>query len=137
MANANDKKIMELKQQIEVKRDKLAKSQKFVPITNCSLELDGVRHSIQVLNKEQLISAMVRLNSYVLSAKDLGVLEDYTISGYHVQDWVTDLRAKLDVVSRKEEESKLKAMEAKLTQYLSNEKKISLELDGIEAELKG
>jgi len=44
---------------------------------------------------------------------------------------LTDIKAKLDFVSRKEEENKRKAMEAKLHQLLSNEKKIELEIDEI------
>jgi len=125
----NDKKIMELKKQIEEKKIKLGKSQKFTPITNCSIELDGVRVNIQVLNKEQLIILLVKLNSYEKSAKELEI--DFVISGYHVIDWILDIKSKLDFVSRKEEENKLKVMESKLHQLLSNEKKVELEIDEI------
>jgi hypothetical protein len=130
----NDSKIMELKKQIEEKKAKINKSQKFTPITNCSIEVDGVRHNLQVLSKEQLISLMVKLNAYAISAKDLGV--EYIVSGYIVSDWIIDIKAKLDFVSRKEEENKLKVMESKLDQLLSNEKKVELELDEIASLLK-
>jgi len=130
MANeTNDSKIMVLKKQIEEKKIKLGKSQKFTPITNCSIELDGVRTNIQVLNKEQLTYLLVKLNSYALSAKSLEI--DFVISGYHVADWITDIKSKLDFMSRKEEENKLKMMESKLHQLLSNEKKVELEIDEI------
>jgi hypothetical protein len=130
MANEiNDKKIMELKKQIEEKKNKINKSQKFTPITNCSIEMDGIRCNLQVLNKEQLITLMVKLNAYAISAKDLEV--DYFISGYEVSEWIIDIKAKLDNVSRKEEENKLKVMEAKLHQLLSNEKKVELEIEEI------
>jgi len=131
MANeTNDKKIMELKKQIEEKKNKVSKSQKFSPITNCSIEVDGIRHNIQVLTKEQLIALLVKLNTYAMSAKDLG-LESYVISGFDVVDWLIDIKSKLDFVSRKEEENKLKVMESKLHQLLSNEKKVELEIDEI------
>jgi len=130
MANeTNDSKIMILKKQIEDKKAKLIKSQKFSPITNSSIELDGVRTNIQVLNKEQLTYLLVKLNSYALSAKDLEI--DFIISGYYIADWITDIKSKLDFVSRKEEENKLKIMESKLHQLLSNEKKVELEIDEI------
>jgi len=130
MANeTNDKKIMELKKQIEEKKIKLGKSQKFSPITNCSIEVDGVRSNIQVLTKEQLITLLVKLNSYAISAKELEI--DFVISGYHVMEWITDIKSKLDFVTRKEEENKLKVMESKLHQLLSNEKKVELEIDEI------
>jgi len=125
----NDLKIMELKKQIEDKKSLINKSQKFSPITNCSVEIDGERSNLQVLTKDKLISLLVKLNSYAISAKDLEV--DFVISGYHVADWITDIKSKLDFVSRKEEENKLKVMESKLHQLLSNEKKVELEIDEI------
>lgn len=127
----NDQKIMELKKQIEEKKKQIVKAQKFSPITNCSIEIDGQRYNIQVLTKEQLISLMVKLNSYAISADKLELLDDYFITGYNVLDWIKDIKAKLDYVCRKEEENKLKTMEFKLHQLLSNEKKVELEIDEI------
>ena len=132
----NDEKIIVLKKQIEEKKAKINKSQRFMPITNCSIEVDGVRHNIQVLTKDQIISLLVKLNSYAMSADELGILLDYNISGFNVMDWIKDLESKLEFLSRKEEENKLKVMESKLDQLLSNEKKTELELDEIENMLK-
>lgn len=136
MANNNDQKILELKKQIEEKKKKLDKSQKFVPVTNCSIEVDGVRYNIHTLVKEQAIALIVKLNSYAISAKELELLESYAICGYNVIEWIEDLKAKLDFMSRKEEEQKLKAMEAKLDRLLSDDKKVELELNEIESLLK-
>jgi hypothetical protein len=136
MANNNDQKILELKKQIEDKKKKVGKSQKLTPVTNCSIELDGMRININVLAKEQLVSLMVKLNSYAISAKELEVLDDYNISGFNVMDWIKDLKSKLEFINRKDEEQKLKAMESKLDLLLSNEKKVELEIDEIENLLK-
>lgn len=136
MANQNDQKILKLKEQIEEKKKLVSKSKKFTPVTNCSIELDGVRHNIQVLTKEQLIQMLIKLNAYAASAENLGLLDEYTISGYKVTEWIEDLQAKLDYINRKNEEQKLKSMEAKLDKLLSNEKKVELEIDEIEALLK-
>lgn len=136
MAINNDQKIMELKRQIEEKKKKVGKSQKFAPVTNCSIELDGVRTNINVLAKSQIITMMVKLNAYAASARELELLNEYDISGYNVTDWISDLRAKLDFINRKDEESKLKLMESKLDLLLSNDKKVELELDEIASLLK-
>ncbi|MEC0209681.1 hypothetical protein P4H70_12140 [Paenibacillus ehimensis] len=136
MANNNDQKILELKKQIEEKKKKLDKSQKFVPVTNCSIEIDGIRHNIHALAKEQIIGLLIKVNSYALSAKELGLFDTYTISGYNVSEWIEDLKAKLNFMSRKEEEQKLKAMEAKLDRLLSDDKKVELEINEIESLLK-
>jgi len=129
----NDQRIMLLKKQIESKKAQLSKSTRFSPITNCSLEIDAVRYSIQVLTKPDLISLMVKLNSYVISAKDLDVLDDYIISGYKAEDWITDIKARIAIISHKAEESKLKLMEDKLIKLLSDGKKVELELNEIES----
>ncbi|OZB98147.1 hypothetical protein [Paenibacillus sp. XY044] len=136
MANLNDQKILELKKQIEEKKKLIGKSKKFSPITNCSIELDGVRQNIQTLGKEQLVLMLIKLNAYAASAKELGLLDVYNVSGYNVIEWIEDLKAKLDFINRKDEENKLKAMEAKLDKLLSDEKKVELEIDEIEAALK-
>ena len=136
MSNINDQRILDLKKQIAAKKEKLGKSLRFAPVTNCSIEVEGVRHNIQVLQKEQLVYLMVKLNSYLLSAKDLGVEEEFTISGFLAQDWISDIQSRIEILSRKDEEKLLKAMEDKLTKLLSEKKKVELEIDEIESLLK-
>lgn len=132
----NDEKIIKLKEQIETKRKQLDKVTRFTPITNCSIEVDAVRQNLQVLTKEQLTMLMIRLNSYKMSAEQLEVLDECNISGYNVSDWITDIKSKLEIVSYKAEENKLKVMETKLHELLSNEKKTELAIDEIEGMLK-
>jgi hypothetical protein len=134
--NANDERILELKKQIAEKKTSLAKAEKFEPITNCILTLDGANCNLRVLKKEGLIALIVKLNVYALSAKDLGMVESYNISGYNIMEWIEDIRNKLTFENRKEEETKLKNMEDALTELLSNEKKTELQIDEIAALLK-
>jgi len=134
--NKNDEKILELKSQITEKKKSVIKSKRFIPITNCSIELDGIRYNIQTLDKESCISLLVKLNSYKLSAKDLDLLEEYKISGFKIEEWIEDIKLKLDVLLQREEEKKLHSMEKKLEDLLSNEKKIEIEIADIESMLK-
>lgn len=136
MSNSNDKRILALREQIQIKKDKLGKSLRFAPVTNCSIEIDGTRYNIQVLNREQLIALLVKLNSYKLSAKELNLLDDYIIGGYNVEDWISDIQSRITILSRKEEEGQLKALETKLSKLLSEDKKVELEIDEIESLLK-
>jgi len=136
MANVNDEKIMELKAQIKEKKAKLKGKKKFIPVTNCSLELDGIRYNLNVLGKEQLISLLVKLNGYRLSAVDLGLLEEYIVSGFRVDEWITDIKAKLEIVVLRDEENKLQEMESKLHFLLSTDKKVELEIDAIKSMLE-
>jgi hypothetical protein len=128
----NDEKIIKLKQQIEEKRKSLSKAKKFVPITNCILELDGITTNIQILSKEKLALLLVKLNLYKMSMENLNMSFDkIIISGYDVRDWIMDILAKTDIIHYKEEEQKLKTMEDKLEKLLSNEKKTELAIDEI------
>jgi hypothetical protein len=135
MANVNDEKIMELKAQIKEKKAKLKGKKKFTPITNCSIEIDGARYNLQVLSKEQLINLLVKLNTYRLSAIDLDLLDEYVVSAYKIDEWITDIKSKLEVVSLREEESKLQELERKLHVLLSNDKKVELEIEAIMSQL--
>lgn len=131
----NDERILELKKQIETKKEKLGKTLRFTPVTNCSIEVDGVRHNIQVLGKDQLISLMVKLNAYLMSAKELEVADEYLISGFTPADWISDIKSRIEILSRKDEERLLKVMEDKLTKLLSEGKKVELEINEIESML--
>lgn len=136
MSNSNDQRILIIKKQIAEKKEKLGKNVRFNPVTNCSIEIDGDRNNIQVLAKEQLISLMVKLNAYLMSAKALGVAEEYLVGGYSPVDWIADIQSRIDILSRKNEENQLKAMEDKLSKLLSEGKKVELEIDEIESLLK-
>jgi hypothetical protein len=132
----NDQRILELKKQIEIKKEKLKQSERFSPITNLSIEFEGDRCNLNVLQKPDLITLLIRLNIYLISAKDLGIETEYILSGYKLEEWITDIKAKMDILSRKDEERNLKALEDKLSKMLSDDKKIELELNEIADFLK-
>lgn len=136
MTNNNDQRILKLKEQILAKKEKIGKIGRFNAITTCLIHFEGTQLNLNVLTKEQLIVLLVKLNSYLNSAKELGFVNQFTISGFKLEDWMTDVKSKLDILSKKDEERALKLMEAKLTQLLSEEKQVELELDGIESLLK-
>ena len=136
MATAqNDEKIIKLKEQITQKKKQLDKSKRFIPATNCSIELDGVRSNIQVLTKDQLIFLLVKLNGYLMSAKALEI-SDFSVCGYRAEEWMADIQLRIDILNRKDDENKLKDMESKLDRMLSDEKKTELEISEIEGLLK-
>jgi hypothetical protein len=137
MSNVNnDQRILELKKQIEVKKEKLKQSEKFSPITNLSIEFENTRFNLNVATKSILIDLAIKLNMMLISFKDLRLSEEYKISGYKLEDWIADIKAKLNILSRKDEERNLKVLEDKLSKMLSEDKKIELELNEIADLLK-
>lgn len=134
--NKNDERILELKKQIEERKKSISdKKVRFVPETNCVLNMDGMTINLNVCSDDALLLLWIRLNSYLMSAKDLG-MSDFEISGYNVTEWIKDIKSKLDVSSLRKEEADLKKMESKLDKLLSEDKKTELEIDEIAAFLK-
>ena len=132
--SANDDKILKLKAQIEEKKKKI--DAKFAPVTNCSLIIGENRTNLHTLNSVSAIhELMIKVNAQLNSAKELGIDEEYLLGGYTLGDWLTDLKAKLEVVGQKDEAKKLKLMEDKLETLLSEDKRTELELEALEAEL--
>jgi hypothetical protein len=138
MSTINDEKILALKKQIEEKKKLLGKTLRFNPTTNCSLELDGTRYNINTFNKDKCIDLMVKLNIYQMSYNNLfpDDKEGYEISGYPVSAWITDLKAKYEILNKQDEERKLKLMEEKLEELLSEDKKVEMQLSEIADLLK-
>lgn len=136
LMNKNDDRILELKKQIEAKKKAISeKKVRFIPETNCVLNMDGMNINLNVCSDEALVLLLIRLNSYLMSAVDLE-MSDFEISGYSVTDWIKDIKSKLEVSSLKKEEIDLKKMESKLDKLLSDDKKTEIEIDEIANLLK-
>lgn len=129
----NDDRILELKKQVENKKKEIAKKNvKFVPETNLIIEINGQKTNINVLSEKDLNSLLVILNMYRMSSADLE-MNDFEISGYKIDKWMNDIRAKINMKTLKNEEAELKRLEEKLDKLLSEDKKTELELDSIAA----
>lgn len=132
MAQKNDERIMQLKQQIEVKRKELAnQTGRFTPVTNCLLVIDKVTYNLHVESSELLL---IKVNMMAMSAKDLGMdISNVIISGYSLADWIDDIKNYLKVQSYKDEKKKLEKLEKQLDALLSDDKRTELEIDSIAA----
>lgn len=132
----NDDRILELKKQIKAKKKSISERKvRFISETNCVLNMDGMTNNLNVCSDDALLLLLIRLNSYLMSAKNLN-MADFEISGYSVTAWIKDIKSKLEVSGLKKEESDLKKMESKLDKLLSDDKKTELEIDEIAALLK-
>lgn len=132
MAMKNDERVLLLKKQIDEKRNGLA-AQKFSPKTNCIIDLDGQKYNINVLQVNELELLLVKLSVYSEFAENLGF--KLVISGYLINEWITDIDQKLAVIKDKKKRDELKELENRLDKLLSDEKKTELILDEIAASL--
>lgn len=136
MAQKNDDRIMQLKEQIEKKRKELAVSNtsRFIPITNCLLVIDKTTYNLHVDSSELLL---IKLNSMRLSAKDLGIdTSKLMISGYSLDNWITDVKNNLSIQNYRTEKKKLDSLEKQLTALLSDDKQTELQIDQLAALLQ-
>lgn len=107
MAQKNYDRIMQLKEQIEKKREELAASNtiRFIPITNCLLVIDKTTYNLHVDSSELLL---IKLNSMRLSAKDLGIdTSKLMISGYSLDNWITDVKNNLSIQNYRTKKKKI------------------------------
>ena len=132
----NDQRIINLRNQIAIKKEGMGSDPKFIPITNCSLEIDGERFNLHTLQKDPLTLLLIKLNLYRMSAVELKVIQSFQLGGYSIDDWMIDIKLKLAVLANKDEKTNLYRMEVKLKDMLSDNKKVELEIDEIENFLK-
>ena len=130
--NNNDIKILELKNKIEDKRSNIKELKRFNHITNCILILRGESYNLNVQDKQQLINLLVELNSLYLSYKNLDIEDEYLLNGFNLEDWISDIKQKIDIINIKAETKKLNDLETKLNNMLSKDKKTEMELNDIE-----
>lgn len=96
--------------------------------------MDKVTYNLHVDSDEMLL---IKLNSIALSAKDLGIsTATLEISGSSLDDWITDVKAYLEVKSYKSEKKKLDMLEKQLTALLSDDKQTELQIDSLAAMLE-
>ena len=92
---------------------------------NCTYPLDVFVEAFAFLLEKE--------NRHQEACKRLGVNEKvFKWSGYTLEEWETDFKAKIDLIKYNEKEKELKALEKKLAELLSEEGKTSKMLEDIE-----
>lgn len=139
MTVKNDEKILELKQLIEQAKKKYSEQKRFNPETCCIFELDGKRVNLNTIGViDRLNELLIYFNTFRLSAIDLGLdVGLYKINGFGVDQWMDDIKNRIEYIDYKEHLKLLEQKEKLLDELLSEDKKTELELLNIERMLKG
>lgn len=135
MGTQNDKVILDLKEKIKEKKANLAKVEKFNPVTNCNLEIDGARYNIHVCNKQNLLLLIAKLSNLKNGLASVLPEETLTIGTFTVDEWIKDLSDKFANLNVSLEEKRLKELETKLHNLLSIDKKVELEIDDLKDQI--
>lgn len=127
----NDERILNAKKEIAEKKALLANVMAFRPTTNANFTLFGTRYNLHVVNKEQLVFLAGVLNNLQKSANEIFPGEVLKIDSYSTDQWLADIKARYQVLERTNEEAKLKQLEDNLHKLLTNDTKVTLELDNL------
>lgn len=129
----NDKKILELQEKIEKAEEDALALKKVVLITNCILMVDGEKYNLHVLDEEALKILLVKLNTYKLSALNLGLnLEELKFGVYKLEDWMEDVKTRIKVEKNNKYLKELSEAKKTLDGLLSKDKKTELKIAEIE-----
>jgi hypothetical protein len=121
----NDETILKLQEHIQIKKATVEKIEKFKPITNCNLFLNGTAWNLNATTIDGLHHLFASLT--VL----LNVGTDYTINGFKLSEWLIDIEAKLENMCIAIERTRLNVLENRLKGLLSHDKRAEIELDEI------
>ena len=130
----SDNMVLELKQKIAQKEKVIQKASKFAPVTNCSLQFQGVTYNLHTLDKNTLHYLLVELN--LLKDKSIELGYDLSFSGFSLNNWLEDLESKLANLNKNQEQNKLNKMKEQLEGLLSEDKKKELLLQQLAKELE-
>lgn len=130
----NDRKIKELKTQIQDKLNNITKISKDFK-TNLILEFRDNTYNLNVLPVNALQERLIQLYLYQIAIDALNIT-DYTIAGYSVEDWIYDIQKLLEIYEQNKKIKELKANLAKLDTLMSDAAKTEDFLNSVEEFLK-
>lgn len=123
--NNNDETILKLQEEIKLKRSTIEKVDKFKPVTNCNLFLNGTAWNLNATT----IDGLHHLYASLTVLLNVGV--DYVINGFKLSEWITDIKSKLENMCVAIEKNRLVVLENRLKMLLSHDKRAEIELEEI------
>jgi len=140
MSKENDEKIMQLREVVAKKKEELKKYKRFNPITTCRLSIEDKDYNLHTLTLASASYLLVKL-SLMKDKKDQlkekGIISvNITFSGYEIEYWIEDVIAVIQDLEFRNKKKELRAIESRLEDLLSEDKKTELETDKLEDMLK-
>jgi hypothetical protein len=132
----NDEKIEQLLVLVNKQKEKISKIERYLPKTNMTLEIAGVRKNLNVLSDlKELCYAWSFIRRETLqfeeAAAELDIKLDNDFQGYPASDWFEDIKYRVNKIRISKERESLKSMETTLENLMSNDLKVERELDRI------
>lgn len=135
-----DQIVIDLLNKVKEKRQILEKKQKAKWVTSCTIGYNpssvADRINIQTVTD---INILVDICAFLQSKEQafnraretLQVDVEFSYMGYSVQDWITDLKTRIDFISINAEKKELAALEARIDKLVTNDQRREIELEEI------
>ena len=148
MADSSDKKTLELIKEVQRRKDEISQVEKYHAITNCSFSyIEGSAKDVVNLHVERDIKKLINIAAFLIERKKayinawLNVLKvkdapDFDWAGFSVEDWISDIKARIDKIQITSKKKSLEKLEKRLNAIVSPELRAEMELQSIEEELK-
>lgn len=139
--NALDQKVLSLMEIVKERRSRVGSLKKPQWTTSCSLVLPGYeRLNIQVCNDLSLLAVacgtLIRMREDIKAAsKELDVDIRPLWQNYLIDDWISDIKLRVQVTQLKREQEKLANLESRLRELTSEEQRREMAISDIEEEL--
>lgn len=137
-----DQKVQGLMEQVKKQRKELGDISKPHWITSCRIKLPGLDNAINIQveqNTTSLASAIGTLKRMAddikAVEKELGVSVPAVLDNYQIEDWITDIKLRINIINKQAKQKKLANMEKKLKPLLSEDQRREMALAEIESEL--
>lgn len=132
-----DERVLILLRLAQKKKANINITEKAQWLTNCSLSIGSDRINLHV---EADISKLIEFygalkvakENFDAAAKELNIPKVYKHQGYKAEDWMADIKTRINKIKLKDEKLELETIEAKLEKLISPGKRAELELEAIE-----
>lgn len=138
----HDEKVKQMLDLLEKKKIDLGKKPSQVLKTNGLLKFSDSTHvnlnTITTVDEAVKSLAQILCNqfAYAEACKSLGVTSTFNYSGYPIEDWITDLKFRVDVINFNAKQAEFNQISKKLEGLISEDLRTETELGNIEAMLK-
>jgi hypothetical protein len=145
MPRKTDQRTLNLIKEVNRQKNEISQAERPSWITNCSFSYSEGRQNDQInLHVESKVQTLILIaaflseksRTYYEAAGQLGVdAPQFTWSGYSVNDWLSDIKSRINEIQIASKRKKLEALEARLNAIVSPELRAEMESEAIMGEL--
>jgi hypothetical protein len=139
----SDQTTLKLIEEVKKQKEEISRAERPVWKTTLAFSYTGnptgATNLHTVSSIEELVSIVAflldRSNSYSKASEMLGVKSEFKWQGFSLNDWIDDIKTRMDKIQISGKKKKLEVLEVRLNAVISPELKAQMELEAIAQEL--